>query len=303
MKKRKLFAGILACALCFSSPAVADAGYVYGDFNTVNLEIDGEHYASQGEDYTLPSGTVVPYSITYNDTTYLPIRKVSELVGQEIFWDEETRTVSIGQPGTHVPGQEEPVQPSQPQPSNRGLTFYAEFNTVNMMVDGKLVAEKDTNYTLPSGTQVPYSISYHDTTYLPIRKVSEMVSRYIGWDEKSRTINISQTPILYPDTTLPDFGNYYNVGLASTPAGIQLDQNAGTIYFYSATSHATSSLEQYPALLEEYGYSYGFSFLDELGGTVKIYTKEQGIMVGIGSLTSPENGQSYLYVQLISPLI
>lgn len=49
------------------------------------------------------------YAITYNGTTYLPVRAVGEAVGMEVRWDGESRTVSL------TGGQEKPEKPDAPE--------------------------------------------------------------------------------------------------------------------------------------------------------------------------------------------
>lgn len=36
------------------------------------------------------------YPLTYNDTTYLPVRKIAEIVGLPVNWDEESKQVLLG---------------------------------------------------------------------------------------------------------------------------------------------------------------------------------------------------------------
>jgi len=51
----------------------------------------------------LPDGTkIVP--ITYNGTTYLPLRAISEAVGLETSWDGGTKTVYLGEKGGQPSG-------------------------------------------------------------------------------------------------------------------------------------------------------------------------------------------------------
>jgi len=54
-----------------------------------------------GMNYTLPNGKQVPYSILYKGTTYLPMRKVAELVGKEVTWDQDTNTAGINDIAEH----------------------------------------------------------------------------------------------------------------------------------------------------------------------------------------------------------
>ena len=97
MKKstfKGITAGILAGAVTVCSiPAIAKS--IDAVMNSVNIRLDGEKVASIDQSYELQNGTKVPYSILYEGTTYLPIRKVSELLDISIDWENESRTVLI----------------------------------------------------------------------------------------------------------------------------------------------------------------------------------------------------------------
>lgn len=64
-----------------------------------------------GDTYTLSDGTKVPYSISYNNTTYLPIRKVGELVGLPVNYDGNSNTAILGKStsSTQIAVTEKPV--------------------------------------------------------------------------------------------------------------------------------------------------------------------------------------------------
>lgn len=69
---------------------------VYGGmFNQIDIIIDGKKEVSKGEDYYFSDGTKIPYSILYNGTTYLPMRQLCELIGKQIYWNGDSRTVSV----------------------------------------------------------------------------------------------------------------------------------------------------------------------------------------------------------------
>ena len=100
-KSTRCLQGILCAALVCAmlqaaAPAMpAIAAEIEARFNSVRLELNGNTVAEEGESYTLPNGQSVPYSILYNDTTYLPIRKVCELLNIEVTWDQEGNTAGI----------------------------------------------------------------------------------------------------------------------------------------------------------------------------------------------------------------
>lgn len=63
--------------------------------NKVNIMINGQEVAKAGEGYTLENGTQVPATVTYEDTTYVSVRKMSEALGKRVQWDGTTKTILI----------------------------------------------------------------------------------------------------------------------------------------------------------------------------------------------------------------
>lgn len=84
---------IITAFLLGSVPVLAESISVL--FNNINIRLNGEKVASAGESYELDNGDTVPFSILYKGTTYLPLRKVSEILGKEVNWDGTTNTAFI----------------------------------------------------------------------------------------------------------------------------------------------------------------------------------------------------------------
>lgn len=103
MKKRiTSFAGgffaALALSLCLTT-ALAAAGKV--SYNFANVALDGGTVIVAGADITAANGQKIPGSILYTDetggkTNYLPLRKISELLGVEVNYDSATKTIYLG---------------------------------------------------------------------------------------------------------------------------------------------------------------------------------------------------------------
>ena len=87
---------LAAIVLLISVPALAASIDVI--FNPLNIVINGVTATNKGENYTLANGTEVPFSIVYKGTTYLPLRKLAELVGKELTLDSKTDTVYLNDP-------------------------------------------------------------------------------------------------------------------------------------------------------------------------------------------------------------
>lgn len=84
---------LLLVVLLLAIPAVADGlGITLGG---IRINIDGVDQAQWEEQFELSDGRTVPYSISYQDTTYLPLRKISELLSKTVYWNGDSHTVSI----------------------------------------------------------------------------------------------------------------------------------------------------------------------------------------------------------------
>lgn len=80
---RDIFLGVLIGCMLMATPVLAESILTKIDvvLNGVNVQLEGEN--------------VQVNSILYNGTTYLPMRKVAELVGKDIDWKQETMTANI----------------------------------------------------------------------------------------------------------------------------------------------------------------------------------------------------------------
>lgn len=149
-------------------------------FNQVRINIEGFDVVQWGEDLDLGSGEKTPYSILYNDTTYLPLRKIGNYLNKQVEWDDDTRTVYLFD--------DEYIK-------DESIVKYEcssdMFNTVSINIDGKTVIYPNQPYVFDDETQTPYSIIYNGTTYLPMRQLCELLEKKIYWNGDSRTVSIT----------------------------------------------------------------------------------------------------------------
>jgi len=92
------FAGMVVATLLFTTISIFASDNqlsISVVLNKVNVAINGVLVGKSGVDYILDNGQSVPYSISYKGTTYLPMRKVAELVGKTVIWDGVTGTAGI----------------------------------------------------------------------------------------------------------------------------------------------------------------------------------------------------------------
>ncbi len=88
-----MITGLLLGSIIVSVPILAENIDVL--FNTVRININGMDEIQWNNEIELANGSTVPSSILYNGTTYLPIRKISECMNNEVYWNGDTNTVSI----------------------------------------------------------------------------------------------------------------------------------------------------------------------------------------------------------------
>ena len=63
------------------------------------------------------------------------------------------------------------------------------FNRVSIMVDGNGPLERDQNI---KNTELPLSITYKNTTYVPLRFISEQMYKQVQWNGDSKTVSITR---------------------------------------------------------------------------------------------------------------
>lgn len=130
-------------------------------FNKVNIRVNNEKVSTD--------------NLLYEGTTYVPLRAVSEMLGKEVGWDASTKTASINdtvaKPEITRKGNAEELKQETKK------TIKVTYNSVNIAVNGKKVSTDN--------------ILYQGTTYVPLRAISEMLDKEVGWDGKTNTASIN----------------------------------------------------------------------------------------------------------------
>ena len=128
----------------------------------IHIIVDGEELIPKDV-----NGKIVnPFLLS--GTTYLPVRAVSQALGQKVTWEDFTNTVFIGE----VPQK----------------TFeYSD--VIKIVVNGTEILPKDVN----GNVVVPFLID--GTTYIPIRAVTQALGKEISWDGDTYTVYIGEATI------------------------------------------------------------------------------------------------------------
>jgi hypothetical protein len=64
-------------------------------FDSLNIVVNNQTFARPGTQFDRGAGMMVPYSLLYRGTTYLPLAAVCQIVGKDISWNGETYTASV----------------------------------------------------------------------------------------------------------------------------------------------------------------------------------------------------------------
>ena len=122
------------------------------------------------------------FPITYNGTTYLPIRALSGLFKTQIAWNGENQSILLGEGDISS----NCVKIVERHESNKMEDISAQVNTkIKVYYMSNLQKFEDAN-----GLTV-YPISYQDTTYLPVRAISKLFGAQIEWNNDTREVEIT----------------------------------------------------------------------------------------------------------------
>ena len=125
----------------------------------------------------------IVYPISYQGTTYLPIRSISCLFETEIEWDGDTNSIYLGRGSLDTIAAE-----SIPQ-------FIAGTNQnilVDLNQDIKIYHNNQVQTFKDVTGKVVYPLSYQGTTYLPVRAISNLYNANIEWVGETETVVITK---------------------------------------------------------------------------------------------------------------
>lgn len=211
MKKfRGFICGFLAASVIFLCvPVVAET--IQAVFNVMVINVDGIQVNEQGQNYTLHNGDEVPFSLVYRGTTYLPLRKLVEILGKDLTLDGETSTVYIKDKPTPTPTptpaptptptpksstiRHGVIDPSIPVPDQTNAIRHLDLKDPNVITELTLRAELPEGSRLKNEYDIANAIKYNGVLYYTI---SSLDRGYIieGWnDTPLKTYGISYTTI------------------------------------------------------------------------------------------------------------
>ncbi|WMI80645.1 PepSY domain-containing protein [Anaerotignum sp. MB30-C6] len=173
MKKAvgSLIASILVCSMMV--PAFAENktnAQLRSDFK---IEIDGQECVFTRAD----GSTALP--ILYNDTTYLPLRAIGEIMGKNVNWDEINKTINISG--------------DRKETTKNTQTATAESKEVLVQERGDFLIEIDgvtMDFRTSSGVKIS-PIVYNGSTYLPLRAIGQIMGKDVAWDNTTKKVSLA----------------------------------------------------------------------------------------------------------------
>lgn len=255
MKMKKLLKKILTVSVAgilvlMTAPVIADG--IQAALNSVNVNLNGGVAAKSGENYTLQNGTSVPYSILYEGTTYLPVRKLSELLGIEIGWDNDTRTVLINDKfdswaGAPDFGEVYSIKEIDTTTTVHSVTHW--YNAEDITETDKYVEKlENTGFTkVEEGTVKPrFKVYKKGSTevWLDLGMYSKLVYG-ITVADTTRPVSGRGYDYLGSKENIPDFSDAYGF-IATLKNGD---------YYYDGYWHLWAHIPDYLTLLEDEGFS------------------------------------------------
>ena len=165
------------------------------------------------------------HPISYQDTTYLPVRAIGELMGKMVYWYEDTKTVSLKGVRT------DPAASGTPDADARAADISAEIrDDFTVLVD-----DKPCTFTDANGKTV-YPLLYQGTTYLPIRAIGQLMGKTVSWDEATKTATLSGSTVTDADVVVPGGGTAPDGQRPGLPAAEEMK--------VKALSHAGRTAEE-----------------------------------------------------------
>jgi len=151
---------IFIFTLCISACALET---ITVDSNNMNIVVDGER--------------VYADNFVYQGTTYVPLRRIAEMLGKKVDWNAEIYGAFITDGGEVILSEDTTAGLE----TQKAINIDVEKNTMKLFVNDNQV-EAD-------------NFVYRNTTYVPLRKISEMLEKDVIWEQFSNTASIGKKSI------------------------------------------------------------------------------------------------------------
>nr|WP_302665622.1 stalk domain-containing protein [uncultured Agathobaculum sp.] len=168
----KHFWKLVLLSLTLSAAAICGAGAAG---NEIPISDPNAQIYVQGVPVLFPNerGEYMP-AISYQDSTYMPVRSAGEWMGKTVGWDGTTQTITLsGSVDSVIHGENEAVNGSVFHGIKEGTAVLCPERKVYL--DGELVTFRNEKGT------VIYPIDFLNVTYLPVRSIGELTGMDVKW--------------------------------------------------------------------------------------------------------------------------
>ena len=118
------------------------------------------------------------YPILYQDSTYLPLRAIGEIMGKNVNWDEDNKTVTLS-------GKRDDYSSNTDRGDGKRKDIEVqERRDFTIIVDGEKCTFYDAN------KKRVYPVLYDGSTYLPLRAIGEIMDSEVGWNDRTKTVTL-----------------------------------------------------------------------------------------------------------------
>lgn len=164
-------AAVLSCGV--NALAVSDI-----QANTIN----GRIYTEGRRAYCWDANGKEIDFLSYNGTTYIPIRTAGEWMGKNVSWSDSSKTITLSgttqklihaEPGTYDRTEDDTAS----QETTDGIT-------ARLRDDIKVIVDEQVQTFKNAAGEVIYPIEYNSTNYLPVRNIGELCGMDINYREK-----------------------------------------------------------------------------------------------------------------------
>ena len=165
------------------------------------------------------NGTRV-FPLTYNGSTYLPIRALSALFDTKIKWDAQERAIYLGE------GEISKACAKETKERSEGVV-----TNVDAVINGNLKVYCNGQFQLffDANNNDILPISYNDTTYLPVRALSQLFNKRIDWDDSKKEITIANSGVSSSEYERTSSGGLFGIAKNFSPMmSLSVDSAAST---------------------------------------------------------------------------
>lgn len=229
-----------------------------------------------GVDMQPPAGQ---YVFMYNNTTYVPVRFISNALQKTVAWDAKNLKVTVA------------------EPSSSELVVLKEYlmNAANVKnsssVTKSLVLNKINASYVFNGSAKPVpagqsSYMLNGSLYVPLRFLSESAGNNISWDQKSKTITATSTGYKDQTNSNSSSSNGSTPSATSAPGategsgaagGSSTEAEAGKVSYERITSETEAKLNALQAQSQSTLMGTAFEYLAATDDATKSSIKAKGL--------------------------